>query len=75
MFLFGYRCTDCHRAVRRNERVVTEGPFGPEPLCPHCQGVVTLRAHRLLIVLYAVLVGIAAISYGCWSSAMRGLSP
>ena len=69
--LYVRRCGGCGAEVRRSEcRVEPDGLFGPELICPCCEGVVNSR----VTVLGWILVVVSAVSFvaGAVSCQMRG---
>ena len=49
--MFRYRCSGCHRILKRRECVVLDdpwAPFGPERVCPHCESLVTLHGKPIV---------------------------
>ncbi len=58
-----YQCTKCRRFVKRNECILDDdamAPFGPELLCPHCEGLMTWRYHPIVTLALPVCLAVIA---------------
>jgi hypothetical protein len=65
--MFRYRCSECHRDLKRRECVVLDdpwAPFGPERVCPHCQSAVTLHANSIVVGIAGVLAALLGLAVG-----------
>lgn len=54
-----YTCSQCGHILRRNECILHDDPmaaFGPELLCPQCEGLVVSRHHPGVVVLIALAI-------------------
>lgn len=58
-----HQCTKCRRFIKQSDCVLHDdpmAPFGPELICPHCKGLVTLGCPPIAFLILPACLAIAA---------------